>query len=178
GRPEHAELDRSLGFISEFVLDGKIIDRGQHLVAVQSERRGHVGRHVGARNITVFDEEGPIEGLSKLACERRITLVQPIERTRRRLACDWKFRGLPDGDAVKTRRARNIALCVITFQWQVRQRLRAGDLEYHAEQDRFPPDATAIFRGELVYFCGRDVAVWRRVIKVEIYRIGHFTLKV
>jgi hypothetical protein len=89
----------------------------------------------------------------------RVAAVQPIEGAIGLHARKGKLRGHGEGDVIKTRGAREIALGIVAFERNGGQRRAAGQLEDCAQQDRFPGHLAAVARGQIVDQATCDIAV-------------------
>ena len=86
---------------------------------------------------------------------------------RRSGTCVGSLNGTPE----EPRRALEIALRVVAFERNRRQRLLAGHLENRAEQYRPPGDRAPVPRGDVVDLRRGEIAVGRGEVEVEVDRV-------
>src|SRR6267143_5666934 len=178
GRTERAAGDRFIHFGPGAVLDRLIADAGAHFVGFQPELRAHGDGAVGARDVHVVDEVGPVERPCQILGPFRVSCIQPIEGAARRNRGYRKDRRMAISHTQILRGADHVAQGVRAFHRYGRQRRAAGRLESDPEQERPPGHLATVFRRERVDLFARDIAVRRGEIEIEFDRIRHHAISI
>src|SRR5438552_14261281 len=173
GRAERAAPDRLVHLGPRAVLHRLIGDPGADLIGLQAELRAHGDRVVGARNIDVLHEIGPVERLGERAGALGVPGVEPVERARGRNRGNRKDGGKAVGDAVEFRAACHVARRIRSLDRYGGKRRGARRLERDPEQERAPRHLAAVVCRERIDLLACNVAVGRGKIEIELDRVRH-----